>query len=207
MSLTWINAWTNNRTNAIKCIDHLILYIFHMTVFSLFFKVQILRKGGFCAAYICDSVAVLYPFSYLIPWRIQWLLFFFFLISTECDSHYIYHLLTKMYVPLLFKFYFNLRLITLQYCGGFCHTFTWISHRCTCAPHPDPTSPSHPSGSSQCTSPEHPASCIEPGLTIYFTYDNIHVSMLFSQIIPPLPSPTDSKSLFFTSVSPLLSCI
>ena len=34
------------------------------------------------------------------------------------------------------------------------------------------------------TSPEHPASCIEPGLVIYFTYDNIHVSVLFSQIIP-----------------------
>ena len=37
--------------------------------------------------------------------------------------------------------YFNWRLITLQYCGGFCHTFTWIIHGCTCAPHPDP--PSH----------------------------------------------------------------
>ena len=31
--------------------------------------------------------------------------------------------------------------------------------------------------------------------------------MLFSQIIPPSPSPTESKSLFFTSVSLLLSCI
>ena len=47
-----------------------------------------------------------------------------------------------------------------------------------------PPSPSHPSGSSQCTSPECPVSCIEPGLVIYFTYGNIHVSMLFSQIIP-----------------------
>ena len=70
---------------------------------------------------------------------------------------------------------------------------------------PPPTS--HPSGSSQCTSPEHCASCIEPGLVIYFTYDNIHVSMLFSLIIPPSPSPTESKSLFFTSVSLLLSRI
>ena len=69
------------------------------------------------------------------------------------------------------------------------------------------SSPSHPSGSSQCTSPEHPVSCIKPGLVIYFTYDNIHVSMLFSQIIPPSPSPTESKSLFFTSVSLLLSHI
>ena len=31
--------------------------------------------------------------------------------------------------------------------------------------------------------------------------------MLFSQIIPPSPSPTESKSLFFTSVSLLLSHI
>ena len=66
-------------------------------------------------------------------------------------------------------------------------------------------SPSHPPGSSQCTSPEHPASYLEPGLAIYFTYDNMHVSMLFFQIIPPLPSPTESNSLFFTSVSLLLS--
>ena len=26
--------------------------------------------------------------------------------------------------------YFNSRLMTLQYCGGFCHTLTWISHGC-----------------------------------------------------------------------------
>ena len=42
--------------------------------------------------------------------------------------------------------YFNWRLITLKYCGGFCHTFTWISHKCTCVPHPNPPSylPPHP---------------------------------------------------------------
>jgi len=44
-------------------------------------------------------------------------------------------------------------------------------------------SPSHPSGSSQCTGPEHPVLCIKPGLVICFTFDNIYVSMLFSQII------------------------
>ena len=38
------------------------------------------------------------------------------------------------------------RLITLQYCSGFCHTLTWISHGITCIPHPDPPSlfPPHP---------------------------------------------------------------
>ena len=74
------------------------------------------------------------------------------------------------------------------------------------SPLPNP-SPYHPSGSSQCTSPEHPVSCIEPGLAICFTYDIIHVSMPFSQIIPPSPSPTESKRLFYTSVSLLFSRI
>ena len=70
-----------------------------------------------------------------------------------------------------------------------------------------PPSPYHPSGSSQCTSPKHPVSCIEPGLAICFLHDIIHVSTPFSQIIPPLPSPTESKRLFYTSVSLLLSRI
>ena len=101
-----------------------------------------------------------------------------------------------------YKFiYFNWRLITLQYCIGFAihqhesatgvHVFTILN------PLPPP-SLYHPSGSSQCTSPKHPVSCIKPGLAIRFTYD-IHVSMPFSQIIPPLPSPTESKRLFYTS--------
>ena len=49
--------------------------------------------------------------------------------------------------------YFNWRLITLQYCSGFCHTLTWISHRYTHVPHPEhpshflpnPTPQGHPS--------------------------------------------------------------
>ena len=107
-----------------------------------------------------------------------------------------------------FKFiYFNWRLITLQYCSGF--AIHW--HESAMGIHVSPSwtpllppSPSHLSGSSQCTSPERPVSCIEPGLAICFTYGNIHVSMLFSQIIPHSPSPTESKRLFYTSVSLLL---
>ena len=55
--------------------------------------------------------------------------------------------------------------------------------------------------------PEHLVSCTEPGLVICFTYDNLHVSMLFSQILQPTPSPTESKRLCYTSVSLLLSRI
>ena len=102
--------------------------------------------------------------------------------------------------------YFNWRIITLQYCDGFCHKLTWISHGYTCVP-PSWTSlplpsPSHPFGLSQCTGFENPVSCIELGLVIYFTYGNIHASMLFSQIIPPLPSPTRvQKSVLYICVS------
>ena len=60
-----------------------------------------------------------------------------------------------------------------------------------------PPSPYHPSGSSQCTSPKHLVSCIESGLVTRFIYDIIHISMPFSQIISPFPSPTESKRLFY----------
>ena len=49
-------------------------------------------------------------------------------------------------VLLRILFFFNWRLITLQYFSGFCHTLTWISYGFTCVPHPDPPSylPPHP---------------------------------------------------------------
>ena len=50
--------------------------------------------------------------------------------------------------PVFFCFNWSifLILITLQYCSGFWHTFTWISHGCTCVPHPEAPSrlPPHP---------------------------------------------------------------
>ena len=106
--------------------------------------------------------------------------------------------------------YFNWRLITSQYFIGFAihqhesatgiHVFPILN-----PPLPPRTIPL--GRSSQCTSPKHPVSCIEPGLAIRFIYYIIHVSMPFSQIIPPSPSPTESKRLFYTSVSLLLSRI
>ena len=71
---------------------------------------------------------------------------------------------------------------------------------------PAPSAP-HRSLLSQSTGFECPASWTELALVNYFPYGNIHVSMLISQNIPPLPSPTESKSQLFTSVSLLLPCI
>ena len=112
---------------------------------------------------------------------------------------------------LFFPFIFiSWRLITLQYCSGFAihwhesamylHVFPTLNTPPTSLPVPSLwVIPVH--------QPQALVSCIQPGLVICFTFDNIHVLMLFSQIIPPSPFPIESKSLFYTSVSLFLSCI
>ena len=95
-------------------------------------------------------------------------------------------------------------------CSEFCHTLKWNSHGFTCVPHPDPPShlPLHLLPLGLPSAPDLSACfMIQPGLVICFTLDNIHVSMLFSWNIPPLPSPTESKRLFYKSVSLFLFCI
>ena len=93
-------------------------------------------------------------------------------------------------MPPSLPFFLN---FTLQYCIG----FAIHQHESTTGVHMFPIlnapSPYHLSGSSQCTSPKHPVSCIEPRLVIRFLYNIIHVSMPFSQIIPPLPFPQSPK--------------
>ena len=134
---------------------------------------------------------------------------------------------------LILIFIFTLFYFTVLY--WFCHTLTWIHHGCTWAPKHEPPltppSPHHSSGSSPCTSPKHPVSCVQHRLALRFLHESIHVSMPFSSIIyqtwighlfhiwyytcfnailpnhPPSPSPTESKSLFYTFVSLFLSCI
>ena len=108
------------------------------------------------------------------------------------------------FLILFILFYF----LTLKYCIG----FAIYQHESTTNKHVfpilnPPPSLYHPSGLSQCISPKHSVSCIEPGRATRFIYDIIHVSVPFSQIIPPSSSPTEFKRLFYTSVSLLLSRI
>ena len=125
-----------------------------------------------------------------------------------------HHKLFELSLSLFFFFYllfiYFYFFLTSQYCIGFAiyqnesatgiHVFPILN--------PPPYSLPIPSlWVSQCTSPKHPVSCIEPGLVTHFIYDIIHISMPFSQIILPSPSPTASKRLFYTSVSLLLSRI
>ena len=59
-------------------------------------------------------------------------------IEPGLEIHFLYDII---HVSTLKKFYlFNWRIITLQYCDGFCHTSTWISHRCPPILNPPPTS-------------------------------------------------------------------
>ena len=112
------------------------------------------------------------------------------IITLVQDLHFFFFFLSSSFYSF---FYF----LALQYCIGFAiyqhESATGIQVFPILNPLP---SPYHPSGSSQCTSPKHPVSCIEPGLATRFIYDIIHVSVPFSQIIPPSPSLTESKRLF-----------
>ena len=93
---------------------------------------------------------------------------------------------------------------TLQYCIGFAihqHASTMGVHVFPILNPLPPPSPYYPSGSSQCTSPKLPVSCIKPGLEICFLYDIIYVLMPFSQIIPPSVCHRVQKTVLHICVS------
>ena len=61
-----------------------------------------------------------------------------YLLKTLCHLHFFEW--GRVLASNSFFFFISWRLITLQYCSGFCHTLTWISHGYTFIPLPDPTS-------------------------------------------------------------------
>ena len=92
----------------------------------------------------------------------------------------------------------------------FYHTSTWIHHGCTCVPHPEPLShlPSHPIPMGH---PSAPAPrFLYPALNLDWRFISYMILYMFQchspKSSPPAP-PTESKRLFYTSVSLLLSCI
>ena len=117
---------------------------------------------------------------------------------------YLLKIMSKYFFLFNFNFYFILlynTVLVLPYIDTNLPRVYMSSQSWTLLP---PPTAYHLSGSSPCTSPKHPVSCIEHRLVIHFLLESIHVSMPFSQIIPPSPSPTESKSPFYTSVSLLL---
>ena len=79
--------------------------------------------------------------------EVPWIHFWCFFMQVEANSSiYFYFFLFQIqwrrkWQPTPVFFFFSLifiswRLSTLQYCSGFCHTLTWISHGFTCVPHP-----------------------------------------------------------------------
>ena len=128
--------------------------------------------------------------------------------TLQADSFFVfwyYHIFV-----FLFSFFFNWRLLTLQYCSGFAihwhesatgvHAFPILTLP---PPLPHPIPQGHPTAPALSTLSHatnldwHPVS-----------HMIIHVSILFSQIIPPSPSPTDSQqSVFYICVSSAVSHI
>ena len=115
------------------------------------------------------------------------------LISTvqQNDSIIYIYIYTHIHFFLFFPFIFiSWRLITLQYCSGFCHTLTGISHGFTCILHPD--SPSHlplhpiplglPSTPGPSTCLIHPAwagdTCFDAILPLYSTENYIQYPII-----------------------------
>ena len=105
----------------------------------------------------------------------------------------------KRCIIFLRLFIFNWRIIALQYCIGFCHTSTWISHKYNMSPSswtslPLPTLPtSHPISPITEHWYELAVSNSKFPLAIYLTYGNIYrflcCCLNFSHPLLPCPIP------------------
>ena len=113
-----------------------------------------------------------------------------------------------LFFNLNFFIYLEANYFTILY--WFCHTSTWIHHRCTHVPHPEPPShlPPHtiPLGHPSAPAPNflYPASNLD---WRFISYMILYMFQCNSPKSSPHPSPTESKRLFYTFVSLLLSRI
>ena len=122
-------------------------------------------------------------------------------ISPICDFYFIFiyfFLQSEKFYFIFILFYLFIfiswRLIILQYCSGFCHTLTWISHGFPCVP--------HPSGSSQCTSLgllSHASNldwwCVSPLIVYLFQCCYLRTSHL--RLLPQSPKVCSIHLCFF----------
>ena len=138
-------------------------------------------------------------------------LLIFFVLSVLIHHSILMRFFRTNFIYLLFQLiYIGWRVITLQYCDGFCHTSTWIDHRYTCIPPSwsplPPPFPPYSSGLSQSTSFGFPASYLNSPWSsiLYMVMYMFQYCSLKSYHCRLLPQ---SKSLFFTSESPLLPCM
>ena len=110
-------------------------------------------------SFILSKCDLLHIFFACLETYFMWVLFLFFI--------YLFFLKGCPNQPFFFNF---------LYCSGFCITLKWNSHGFTCVPHPNPRShlPLHPIPLGlPSTLVRALVSCIQPGLVICFTLDNI----------------------------------
>ena len=107
---------------------HLFFFMAVITICSDFGAQKIIKSAtvSTVSPFICHEVMGPDAVIFVI-----WMLSFFF--GGGDLSHFIYYFFSFIFI--------SWRLITFQFCSGFCHTLTWISHGVKWIPHPDP--PSH----------------------------------------------------------------
>ena len=155
----------------------------------------------------CDNVCTLFVWTHPVPWDI--------FVLDQGSNHQ----------PLLWKhrvlttgspgksphdsfFFLEANYFTILY--WFCHILTWIHHGCTCVPHPEPPShlPPHPIPLGHPSAPAPSTPYHTSHLDWWFiTHMIIYMFQCHSpKSSHPRPLP-ESKRLFYTSVSLLLSYI
>ena len=156
-SLSITNALSLLKLMSIKSVmlsNHLILCCALLLLPSVFPRIRVFsNESVLCIRWpkywsFSFSISLSNEYSVLISFRIDW--FDLLAIQGTLKSLYQSHSSkTTILWHSAFFFPFNFiswRLVTLQYCSGFCHTLTLISHGVTCIPHPNPPShlPLHP---------------------------------------------------------------